>query len=48
MTSPSHQVARLGVLVTTDGLGRLVQRGELSSHELATLTATGLPECEYY
>ena len=41
------QVARFGPLVSTEGLRRLMERGELSAHELATLRATGLAESEY-
>tara|TARA_B100000787_G_C16132503_1_gene268065 strand:- start:191 stop:835 length:645 start_codon:yes stop_codon:yes gene_type:complete len=40
-------VARLGPLVSTEGLAALVQRGELTAHELETLRATGLAESEY-
>ena len=40
-------MARLGPLVSTEGLAALVQRGELTAHELETLRATGLAESEY-
>jgi hypothetical protein len=36
-------LARFGPLVSAEGLGRLVERGELTTHELTTLRATGQP-----
>ena len=43
----TDQVARYGDLLSPAGLNRLVERGELSQHELDTLRGTALAESEY-